>query len=213
MSTQPSNNSQTQSAESTVSTESESETLVTDRERHENIDLTLDLDNVFGILKNQRRQHILRYLTTHDGEVTIGTLSEHIAAIEHDTTPTDLTWRERKRVYIGLLQCHLPKLDDVNAIEFNKARGIIERGPTAAQFEPYLAFEPQETAAWSQYYLLLAGIGWLAFITQYMVSSGTSSTFSQLFVSISGGFILLSTVHLYCTVEWKLSRLVEMVKR
>lgn len=204
MSTQPSDNPQTQSAESTVSTDPRGESLVTDTERDENIDLTLDLDNVFGILKNQRRQRILRYLSTHDGEVTIGTLSEHIAALEHDTTPDDLTWRERKRVYIGLLQCHLPKLDDVNAIEFNKARGIIERGPTAPQFEPYLAFEPQETTVWSWYYLLFAGAGWLVFIIQYMVTSEIGPTFSQALVSIIGGFMLLSTVHLYCTSEWSL---------
>jgi hypothetical protein len=209
MSTQSSNDSQTQnaptqSAERPVSTESGVESLVTDTKSDENIDVTLDLDNIFGILKNQRRQRILRYLTTHDGEVTIGTLSEHIAALEQDTTPAALTWRERKRVYIGLLQCHLPKLDDVNAIEFNKARGIIERGPTAAQFEPYLEFESQETPVWSRYYLLLAGIGWLVFVTQYILLSGIGPPLSQLFVSIIGSFILLSAVHLYCTAEWKL---------
>lgn len=204
MSTQPSDKSETQSAESTISTDPGTEPLITDTESDEDVDLTLDLDNVFGILKNQRRQRILRYLSTHDGEVTIGTLSEHIAALEHDTTPDELTWRERKRVYIGLLQCHLPKLDDVNAIKFNKARGIIERGPTASQFEPYLAFEPQKTTAWFRYYLLFAGTGWLVFIAQYMVTSEISSMLSKLLACIIGGFMLLSVVHLYCTSELSL---------
>jgi len=43
-----------------------------------------------------------------------------------DSAPEKLTSRERKRVYVGLYQCHLPKMDGVGVIEFDKNRGTIE---------------------------------------------------------------------------------------
>ena len=96
------------------------------------------MDEVFEILKNQRRQHVLRYLAAADGVVRLGEVAEHIAAWENDKAVHQITSQERKRVYVGLYQCHLPKMDDMGAIEFNKPRGRIERGPSIELFEQYL---------------------------------------------------------------------------
>lgn len=198
MSTWSLKDSQTQSTEKFHSDEV-AESSVENEDDKAGVDAELGLDRVFGVLKNQRRRRVLRYLITHDDPVTIGTLAEHIAVLENDTTQTALTSRERKRVYIGLYQNHLPKMDDAGAIEFERARGTITSGPNAAQFDPYLV-ESQESDDWSRYYLLLAGIGGLFFAVQ---SLGTPIDLSlaQLLVSILGGFALLSTAHLRVS-EW-----------
>lgn len=198
MSAWSSDSLQTQSAGKIHSDEITAESGVENKSRGD-IDTELGLDGVFGVLKNQRRRRILRYLITHDDPVTIGTLAEHIAVLENDTTQIALTSRERKRVYIGLYQNHLPKMDDAGAIVFNKARGTIVSGPNAAQFEPYLD-GPQEFVRWSRYYLLLAGIGGLLFTIQSIVTP-IGLSFSQLLVGILGCFVLLSIVHLRAS-EW-----------
>jgi hypothetical protein len=196
MSTWSPNESQKQPIETVSSAEIGAESGVIDNELASDMD-SIGPDRIFEVLKNQRRRHVLRYLTKHDDSVTIGTLAEHIAVLENDTTLTALTSRERKRVYIGLYQSHLPKMDDAGAVEFNKARGVIVLGPNAAQFQPYLDFKHKESDNWSRYYLLLAGIGGLLFIIQSIVEPSVGLSLAQLLVGILGGFVLLSIVHLY----------------
>jgi hypothetical protein len=97
------------------------------------------LDTIFSTLKNQRRRYVLHYLDVTDGPVALGDLAEQIAAWENDKEPRLITSSERKRVYVGLYQCHLPKLDDSGAVSYNKPRGIVERGEL---FDAYRAYLP-----------------------------------------------------------------------
>ncbi|MFB6202853.1 MAG: hypothetical protein ABEI98_12700 [Halorhabdus sp.] len=96
------------------------------------------IDNVFEVLKNQRRRYVLEYLTTVDSEVKLGELAEQIAAWECEKDIKQITSQERKRVYVGLYQCHLPKMDDVDAVSYNKPRGTVEAGDAINAFEQYL---------------------------------------------------------------------------
>lgn len=112
----------------------------------------LDKDAVFSLLKNQRRRDVLRYLDAHSGEASTGEVAEHVAARENDIPVSQLTSKQRKRVYVALYQCHLPMMADYGVITFNKPRGRIELTPTAAQLEPYLIDSVAETGPWSDYF-------------------------------------------------------------
>jgi hypothetical protein len=101
-------------------------------------DRALPLDQTFELLKNQRRRYVLQYLESEGEPVSLSELAEQIAAWENDKEVRLISSSERKRVYVGLYQCHLPKMDDMGAISFNKPRGIIERGDTADCLTPYL---------------------------------------------------------------------------
>jgi hypothetical protein len=98
----------------------------------------LTKDVLFEILKNQRRREALSFLRERDGRTTLSDMAEHIAAKENDTTVAQLTSSQRKRVYIGLYQCHLPKMDSAGIIDFEKNRGTIELLPAAEQLDPFL---------------------------------------------------------------------------
>lgn len=124
----------------------------------------LPLDVVFGALKNVRRRRVLRYLDEHREPVSLSDLSEHVAAIENETSPANLNSKQRKRVYVGLYQCHLPKLDDMGVITFNKSRGRIERSANASQLDKYLYTDETDTRPWHRYYMgfaLLSTVTWL----------------------------------------------------
>jgi hypothetical protein len=138
------------------STESWASTEPTDAE-----DSGVEYDQLFEILKNQRRRHVLRYLGEADGSVTLGELAEQIAARETGKDVSQISSQERKRVYVGLYQCHLPKMDDVGAIEYNKPRGRVEPAESTPQFEHYLPekHEPDEqTWTWTSYHAGLAAV-------------------------------------------------------
>lgn len=98
----------------------------------------LPLDETFEILKNRRRRCVLQYLNETDGPVSLSELAEQIAAWENGKDVRQITSSERKRVYVGLYQCHLPKMAGMDVVSFNKPRGVIERGENADCFEPYL---------------------------------------------------------------------------
>lgn len=108
------------------------------------IDPSVEIDQAFEILKNQRRRYVPGYLKTMDDQVRLGELAEQIAAWEHDKDVKAITSKERKRAYVGLYQCHLPKMDDVGAVSYNKPRGKIESGRNIEQFQEYLPVERSE---------------------------------------------------------------------
>ena len=95
-------------------------------------------DRAYHLLQNERRRNVLRYLDGTDGPVEMRDVAEQVAAWEHDTTVEALASDERQRVYIALYQSHLPKLDKEGVIEYDQSRGVVERGPLAEQFDPYL---------------------------------------------------------------------------
>ena len=110
----------------------------------------LPLDQVFEILKNSRRRQTLHYLFENGGTASLSDLAEHIAAIENDIEVRAITSSQRKRVYVGLYQCHLPKMDGMDIIDFEKNRGTVEIGPNAERLKPYI--EQSEELAWDRLY-------------------------------------------------------------
>jgi DNA-binding transcriptional ArsR family regulator len=114
---------------------------------------TLSPDVIFEVLKNERRRLALRYLRGRESKVSLGKLAEHIAAIENDKDVSMVRSNERKRVYVGLYQCHLPKMDDMGIVEFNRGRGLIELTDQAEQLFEYLDTDDEpETQRWYRYY-------------------------------------------------------------
>src|SRR6056297_3104084 len=113
----------------------------------------LSLDLVFEVLKNERRRRVLAYLRENDDTVSLSDVAEHIAAVENEKPETALSSQERKRVYVGLYQCHLPKMDDTDVIDFDGNRGTVELGDNAEQLYPFLEAEADQRRPWPSYYL------------------------------------------------------------
>ncbi|XVH33593.1 DUF7344 domain-containing protein (plasmid) [Haloferacaceae archaeon DSL9] len=148
------------------------------RERQEPESLSLDL--VFEVLKNERRRHVLRYLEQNPGTASLSDLAEHIAAIENDKPVASLTSQERKRVYVGLYQCHLPKMDDTDVIAFDDNRGTVDVGPNADQLYTLLEQNESTTEPWHHYYLGATGASAALFV-------GTFALAAEL---LTGAFVL-----------------------
>jgi hypothetical protein len=114
-------------------------------------------DTLFAILENQRRRDTLRYLRANGGTATLGDLAEHIAARENGVDVAGLSSDERKRVYIALYQCHLPKMSSAGVVDFDKNRGTIELRAEAGQFDAYLDDDVGDEAGTVRRNLAIAG--------------------------------------------------------
>lgn len=153
----------------------------------------LSKDVLFELLKNQRRRHVLRYLDDHEEVATLSDLAEHVAAIENDIPESHLNSQQRKRVYVALYQCHLPILARSDVVEFNQARGLIERTSRADQLMPYLREDPPEEIQWSTAYLGVSLAGLAAYTLSVVAGSLSwlSPAIVVLFVSTIIGLSLL----------------------
>jgi len=158
---------------------------------------SLPLDQTFEILRNQRRRYVLQYLDATEGQVSLSDLAEQIAAWENDKEVREISSSERKRVYVGLYQCHLPKMDDMGVVAFNKPRGIVEPGENVGAVVEYLRTDDETTtdASRTRYYLGLSLLG--VFLLPALALAGAGLTVSLLAaVAIVLGVALGAGLHL-----------------
>lgn len=81
----------------------------------------LDIGDLFHLLRNDRRRHLLR-LVDERGDIRHGDAAEVIAAEENETTVTQLEGKERQAAYVTLYQNHLPELVDAGVINWEQKR-------------------------------------------------------------------------------------------
>lgn len=120
--------------------------LQTDRETSSVEGQQLPKSEVFELLSADRRQAVLLYLNATDGTADLGELAEHIASQECDCRPTELSSQQRKRVYVGLYQCHLPKMADAGVIEYDSDRGNVALNDRSDRLLQYLYFEEDQSS-------------------------------------------------------------------
>lgn len=129
----------------------------------------LDRGHIFEILSNERRRHVIDYLQQRkNGPVDLGTLVTHVAARESRVPPEHVSPDDRKSVYVGLRQTHLPKMDSYNVIEYDPDRGTIEPTETADRVRMYMEYVPENDIPWAYTYValgvlmtLITGLSWL----------------------------------------------------
>ncbi|WP_299334680.1 DUF7344 domain-containing protein [Haloplanus sp.] len=84
------------------------------------------LDDVFSVLGNERRRLVLGYLKSTDKDsVELGDLATSIAGWEHDKPAGEVSYDERKSVQTSLYQLHLPKMDELGFVEFDRRCGTV----------------------------------------------------------------------------------------
>lgn len=166
------------------------------RTQSDNRSKELSVDQTFELLKNERRRRVLRYLIENGQSSTTGELAEHVAALENCKENVNaLTSKERKAVYVGLYQCHLPKMDDYGVIEFNQARGQVELTELAYDLEQYL-YEPESTPPWPIVYISVAVIG--------AATIGSSAILSMPAITLFGTFALIGLIFIVAFAQMKL---------
>jgi hypothetical protein len=157
---------------------------------------SIGFDQLFEILKNQRRRRVLQYLIEVDEEITLDELAEEIAARETGKDVKQITSQERKRVYVGLYQCHLPKMHDYGAISYNKPRGRIETGEYTPLFERYLSVENDSAEPeWTRYHSRLSlGVALLLAVPVLFGAASSSATLQVVLSLFVGTLVGVSAI-------------------
>lgn len=86
---------------------------------------SLGSEAVREIVRNPRRRYLLYYLDDNGGEALLTEMVEQIAAWENGITSENTTNQQRKSVYSSLYQTHLPKLEELDVIRFDRDCGTV----------------------------------------------------------------------------------------
>lgn len=149
----------------------------------------LPLDALLKLVHNRRRRLILEYLAAHEEPVAIDELVEYLAERVYDCPDSGPTATQRKRMYVGIYQGHLPKMDDMDVVEFDKDRGHIEFGPYGPGATRFVRRLTGNEPPWAYCYL---GLSALAVVLFGLVSLRPAS--SPIADAALGGVIVLLAI-------------------
>jgi hypothetical protein len=90
----------------------------------------LGMDHVFESVQHPRRRYLL-YALAENPEWTLTELATKLAAWERDIDETEVDAELRERVYISLYHAHVPKLVDLDVIQFDRETETIAAGEEA----------------------------------------------------------------------------------
>lgn len=117
---------------------------------------SLDRQDIFEILSNERRRRVLTYLQQNGSSSDLRTLSRYIAAAENDIPLQQVTSTQRTRTYTALRQSHLPKMDTKGVIDFDPDSGAVQLRQPASDIERYLQAVFGSDIQWVRYF---TGVG------------------------------------------------------
>lgn len=158
----------------------------------------LENTTVHDILSSERRQLLLELLREGEiEEMSLRALSERIAEIETGESPPPRNIRQS--VYVSLHQTHLPKLDDLDIVDYDQQAKTISIDGRIEEVSVYMETVPKYGISWSEYYLGLSMCGLL-------LLAGTAIGV-PLIASIDGGtwgailLIILAVSATYQTIQ------------
>ena len=95
-------------------------------------------NELFFALSNHRRRFVLDYLYREGGPRNVRDIVEALAAWENDIDTSMTTSVQRKRAYVSLRQSHLPKLAEMDLIDYDASRGVVTTGERWDAIDGYL---------------------------------------------------------------------------
>lgn len=152
---------------------------------------------LFELLSNPRRRMTLQILHDHGDDIEdIHDLVDHVAAAETNTPIKQLTYREKKRLYISLYQTHVPKLAEAGVIHYDPDTGTVDPTPRMATFATYMGWTEYSHSRKPIAYLVLAVVGGL-FLAGSMLNVGGLGSLPELVtgISIIGAFLALTVAY------------------
>ncbi len=158
----------------------------------QNKQVELSKSDIFGVLQNDRRRCVLEILRK-DGNQSVRSLSEEIARLESGEADPKST--VRKSIYVSLLQTHIPKMESLGVINYNREQDFVELLPAAQNFDVYMETVPKGDIPWSQFYVGLSTLAVVGSVTIYL-GLFDWVTSSQWMLFTSSLFMLSSLAHM-----------------
>lgn len=117
---------------------------MSNRETEQGASGSLPQEEIFELLANERRRHVLACLFEHDS-LPLPDLADEVALREHNAPLPQIPEDDVLQVYLSLWHSHIPKLADANVVTYHQARDIVELAENAAPLQEYISVESPTT--------------------------------------------------------------------
>jgi hypothetical protein len=120
-------------------------------------DYDLTRDEIYETLSNRRRRYVLHYLRQRDNtHVGLGDIATQIATWENSAG--ELAPDDRKHVYTALQQFHLPKMEEMGIVAYDRSDATVELTEVGSDLDVYLDVVRGSDVPWSLYYVGFSAI-------------------------------------------------------
>jgi hypothetical protein len=166
---------------------------------------SIEETEIHDVLRNERRRRTIEHLRNESGTITLRELSEAIAAAESGESPPPRNLRES--VYNSLHQTHLPKLDSLDVVSYDRDRKHIEIDGRARDVDLYMEVVTEYGITWAEYYRSLGVLALFAVVASevgvpVLVDAGTLAV-TSVFLALIG----VSILYQLWTPRWRYLRL------
>lgn len=91
--------------------------------------------DIEDLLAHPHRRYLLYYLSLYANPVRLPDVAHQITIWE-TSEPAKDHLQDRLRIYTSLYHDHLPKLTEIDIVEYSQEEDMIELGPTVEEFMP-----------------------------------------------------------------------------
>ncbi|MFH5801814.1 hypothetical protein [Haladaptatus sp. CMAA 1911] len=112
------------------------------------------MEDAYDVLANARRRKLLEILNSHGESIEVSKLAGLIAAWENNSSVDEISCREQKIVYTALTQRHLPRLERMNVVDYDKRHQTVRKTEKVNIVLQHSTPRPVPTHHWEIYYLL-----------------------------------------------------------
>lgn len=155
---------------------------------------------IHDLLRNERRQQVIKSLQDSVGKTTLRDLSEAIA--EYETGKSPPPKNIRNSVYNSLHQTHLPKLDQRGIVEYDSDRKTIRLTEDVRAVDVYMEVVTPYGITWSEYYSMLGTLSLLVVLAALIDVPLISAVDPVLWVTASLAVFGISLGYQVWTNRW-----------
>ena len=117
----------------------------------------LEEGEIHDVLRNDRRRLAIEVLKEEGGEASVRDLAEEVAARETGEAPAPRN--KRQSVYVSLHQTHLPKLDDLDIVDYDPDEQQVTLEAGVQEVEVFMEVVPRYGVTWGEFTFGLALLG------------------------------------------------------
>jgi DNA-binding transcriptional ArsR family regulator len=153
----------------------------------------LPAEQVYSILANERRRRALEQIKGVGGTVTVHELSELVAGRETGESPPPKRCRES--VYTSLVQTHLPKLEELGVVEYDRGTQTIELSRHARDVSLYTEIVATGGVTWSELYRALGVVSLTVLLAALLGAPLVSAADPILLTSLALGLFAAASAY------------------
>jgi hypothetical protein len=159
-------------------------------ERENTGTMQLSKNEIFELLQNDRRRHMLQILHKR-GSQSIHSIIDEIIRLEgRDESDSNF----RKSVFNSILQNHIPMMMNLNVISYEKDAEMVKLLPLAKEFNAYIEITKKGDIPWSTFFLGLGTVFLAGSILIYTRLIKFVTSFQWVFLMLVV-FLIFSLVH------------------